>query len=175
MSLFRKAWESLPFFRTYRFFKSWYEYNKSKKYVGETFYSDAFTLVIQKYLKVNLRKDWLGRLYGVINPNIINGKFDISTMVFEVDGDNTNTNTHVKQWVYKQMQLIATLFKIEKLYDYISLEFKHVGPEEMDNYLIIFDMTSRQQFAKDARNFIYNLAIWGTISICSWLVYGLYF
>lgn len=164
MGLIKKIWQNLPFYRTYRFFKSWYDYDKSKKYIGETFYSDGFHEVIRKYLKVDLREDWIGRLYGVVNPNIVNGKFDVSTMVIEIDGDNTNTNNHVKQWVYKQLQLIATLFKIEKLYDYISLEFKHVGPEEMDNYLIIFDMTSRKQFAKDARKFIYNIAFWGVIS-----------
>lgn len=163
MSILGKIWENLPFYRTYRFVRSWYDYRKDKKYIGETFYSDAFKTVIKKYIKVDLREDWIGRLYGVVNPNIVNGKFDISTMVFEVDGDNTNTNNHVKQWVYRQLQLIATLFKIEQLYDYISLEFKHVGPEEMDNYLIIFDMTSRQIFAKDSRSFICNLAFWGTL------------
>ena len=119
--MFKKIWHLSTTYRLYNFVKTSYDYYKAKKFVGETFYSDAFHKVINKYLGVNLKKDWLGRLYGVANPNIKDGKWDVSTMIIEVDGENTNTNEGVKQWAFKQLQLIASLFKIEKMYDYISL------------------------------------------------------
>lgn len=168
--MFKKIWHLSTTYRLYNFVKTSYDYYKAKKFVGETFYSDAFHKVINKYLGVNLKKDWLGRLYGVANPNIKDGKWDVSTMIIEVDGDNTNTNEGVKQWAFKQLQLIASLFKIEKMYDYISLKFDHVGPEEFDNYLLVFDITARQLWAKACRKLIYNCI--GIGAILSYLFYS---
>lgn len=130
------------------FFESTYYYMRDRHLIKDTLYSHEFKFVIKKYIKCDLDKDWLGRLYGVINPYIdINGKLDISTMIVELDGEQTNNEEQVKAWIYKQMQLISSLFKIEKLYDYISMNIRHVGPTNHDNYLIVFDITSRKYFS----------------------------
>ena len=57
------------------------------------------------------------------------------------------------------MQLIAQLFKIERLYDYINIEFEHVGPTNMDNYLVIFDIVSRKTRAESFKKFIKHIFI----------------
>lgn len=129
-------------------FEALYYYIKERNIISETFYSHHFLMIIKKYLKCDLEKDWLGRLYGVINPYIdINGKLDITSMIVELDGEFTNNEEQLKNWIYKQMQLVSSLFKIENLYSYISLDIRHVGPINHDNYLIIFDITSRKYFS----------------------------
>ena len=85
--------------------------------------------------------------------------------IIEIDGDNTNTNEWVKTWVYKQLRLIAQLFKIEKLYDYIDVEFTHVGPENLDNYLIVFDIVSRKILADSAKQFLLHFTVLGAIVV----------
>ena len=131
----------LSFTLTYKLIalvKDIYYYIKDYNYISDTLYSDAFSLVLKKYLNLEVDKDWIGRLYGIINPNIdINGNFNINNMILEIDGNNTNNNEQVKNWAYKQLTLIGQLFKIENLYNYIDLTFKHVGPKEADNYLLI--------------------------------------
>ena len=87
-------------------------------------------------------------MYGVINPYIdIDGKIDFNNTIIEIDGDNTNSNEYVKTWVYRQFNLIDNLFKINKLYDYINVDIKHVGPLNADNYLIVIDIVSRKEMA----------------------------
>ena len=81
-------------------------------------------------------------------------------MIIEIDGENTNNIEQVKAWVYKQMLLIANLFKIEKLYDYIDIEFKHVGPENQDNFLIIFDIVDRKRFTTAVKSFLKQLGLY---------------
>lgn len=136
-------------------------FRKTKSLIGETFYSDSFKLVIKKYINGDLLEDWIGRLYCVINPSIDrNGNFDVSSMIIEIDGENTNNIEQVKAWVYKQMLLIANLFKIEKLYDYIDIEFKHVGPENQDNFLIIFDIVDRKRFTNAVKSFLKQLGLY---------------
>ena len=127
--------------------KSLINYIKDYEYISDTLYSDAFKIVLKEYLNVNIKKDWIGRLYGIINPNINEeGKFDITRTIIELDEDNTNNNEYVKHWTYKQLNIIGQVFSIENLYHFIDLEFKHVGPKNADNYLIVFDIVSRKEF-----------------------------
>lgn len=126
--------------------QSIYRYITDLSYISDTLYSKEFITVLKRYLKISMKKDWIGRLYGVINPYIdIDGKIDFSNTIIEIDGDNTNSNEYVKNWVYRQFNLIDNLFKINKLYDYISVDIKHVGPLNADNYLIVIDVVSRKE------------------------------
>ena len=126
--------------------QSIYRYITDMSYISDTLYSKEFLTVLKQYLRISIKKDWIGRLYGVINPYIdIDGKIDFNNTIIEIDGDNTNSNEYVKNWVYKQFNLIDNLFKINKLYDYINVDIKHVGPLNADNYLIIIDVVSRKE------------------------------
>ena len=146
--------------------KDIYYYIKDYNYISDTLYSDAFSLVLKRYLNLEVDKDWIGRLYGIINPNVdINGNFNINNMILEIDGNHTNNNEQVKNWAYKQLTLIGQLFKIENLYNYIDLTFKHVGPKEADNYLLIFDIVSRKNMVHTLRNTIIQMLIYGILAL----------
>lgn len=165
MKFIRKFFGWTLTYKTLAFIEGVYTYIKDYYYISDTLYSAEFKAVIKRYLYITLSKDWIGRLYGVINPNIdINGKFDFNNTILEIDGENTNNNDYVKHWVYKQMDLISQLFRIEKLYDYISIDFKHVGPSFADNYLIIFDVISRKYMAQTFKSWIKMIAIYGVIA-----------
>lgn len=126
--------------------QSIYRYITDMSYISDTLYSKEFLTVLKRYLRISIKKDWIGRLYGVINPYIdIDGKIDFNNTIIEIDGDNTNSNEYVKNWVYRQFNLIDNLFKINKLYDYINVDIKHVGPLNADNYLIVIDVVSRKE------------------------------
>ena len=128
--------------------QSIYRYITDMSYISDTLYSKEFLTVLKRYLRISVKKDWIGRLYGVINPYIdIDGKIDFNNTIIEIDGDNTNSNEYVKNWVYRQFNLIDNLFKINKLYDYINVDIKHVGPLNADNYLIVIDIVSRKEMA----------------------------
>ena len=142
-----------------------YQYIHDYTYISDTLYSEEFKIVLRRYLNVDVSRDWIGRLYGIINPNIdINGQFNVNTMIIEIDGDNTNNNEQVKNWCYKQLALAFQLFNIHNLGDYIDLTFKHVGPAEADNYLLIFDIVSRKLFTYSIRSFFTQALIYGVIA-----------
>lgn len=169
MGLLKWCWKNSFLGITSTFISDTYQYIKDLNYIGDTLYSDELKLVLKKYLKTDFRKDWIGRLYGVVNPNINENKYDFNNIVVEIDGDNTNNNEYVRNWVYRQMKLVGGLFKIQKLYDYISVDFEHVGPEYMDNYLVVFDVVSRKVFAQSFKRFLKRLFILGIIGILVFL------
>ncbi len=124
-----------------------FSYVRESSIAGKILKSEQFKMLLKEYLNLDVNVDWLGRLYGVINPNIdINGKFDISNTIIEINGQNTNNDEYLKVWIYHQLQIIGDLFKMHNLYNYITLDVNHVGPINHDNYLIVFDLVSRQNF-----------------------------
>ena len=126
-------------------------YIKDWRLVEESLHGNGFRSLLKHYLKMDSRIDWLGRVYGVVNPAINEkGEFDYNGMVFELNGVNTNNQTWVENWLYKQMVLVNNIFDVQKtgFFDIIDANVKHVGPENADNYLIVFDIASRKEMVR---------------------------
>ena len=148
--------------------QSIYRYITDMSYISDTLYSKEFLTVLNQYLRISIKKDWIGRLYGVINPYIdIDGKIDFNNTIIEIDGDNTNSNEYVKNWVYRQFNLIDNLFRINKLYDYINVDIKHVGPLNADNYLIVIDVVSRKEMTYALKRVLKQTILYMIIALCA--------
>ena len=146
------------------FFQSIAKFIKDYNKISDFLYGDAFKEMLKKYLNLEVKKDWIGRLYGIINPNLdIDNKFNVNTMIIEIDGENTNNNEQVKNWLFKQLHLIGDLFKINNLYTYIDMTLERVGPINGDNYLVVFDIVSRQQLAKAFKNLLIQTLLYCVI------------
>lgn len=144
--LVKSVWEHTLIYKLYSLLRCMVAYFSDMSYISETLYSKEFSMVLRRYLHTEFSKDWIGRLYGIVNPIIdINGNLDLSGTVIEIDGNATNNIEYLKNWIYRQMQLIDNLFKISKLYDYITVDISHVGPINADNYLVVFDVASRKE------------------------------
>ena len=64
--------------------QSIYRYITDMSYISDTLYSKEFLTVLKQYLRISVKKDWIGRLYGVINPYIdIDGKIDFNNTIIE--------------------------------------------------------------------------------------------
>ena len=81
----------------------------------------------------------------------------------------------LKNWLYKQLRLIANVFSMHNLYTYIDMQLEHVGPLEADNYLIIFDMVSRQGLAEAFKKWIVHTCVYGILAAIGYVIYISYF
>lgn len=143
------------------------EYIQDYRDVSESLHGEAFRRVLKSYLKMNAKTDWLGRVYGVVNPAINEkGQLDFNSMVFEIDGVNTNNNTWVENWLYKQMLLVENVFGLEStgFFETISAETRHVGPENADNFLIIFDIASRKEMSRRWKRVLIQSLVYGILA-----------
>lgn len=153
------------------FVRSCWNYITDMSYISETLYSKEFNTVLKRYLHTDFNRDWIGRLYGVVNPSIdIDGKLDISGTIIEIDGASTNNIEYLKNWIFTQMQLISNLFKVSKLYDYIGVDIKHVGPINADNYLVVFDVVSRRETSYWMKRVLLQFIIYVVIALTIFLV-----
>ena len=167
MKLLKKLFSHSLLYKIYLNFILIKEYIEDYDYVSESLYSEAFFKVLEKYLNLRVKKDWIGRLYGIINPNLdINGNMNFSNTIIELDDNNTNSNEYVKNWIYKQMNMIKYVFKLDEsgFFDYIGCDIEHVGPKEHDNYLVVFYIVSQKALLKNLKALLKHFSIYVIIA-----------
>ena len=59
MKFIRKFFSWTFLYKTFQFIESIYIYLKDYYYISDTLYSEEFKRVINKYIYVDLRKDWM--------------------------------------------------------------------------------------------------------------------
>lgn len=83
--------------------------------------------------KVNFKRDWIGRIYAVINPVVS----DPQSRIFEYDTNGTNINSFVNKWVLEHMIAASNFVKNNGLFDILTYEIKQLD----DDYNFLFILT----------------------------------
>lgn len=172
MGVFKKLFQNTLTYKIYDTFSWGIEYIKDRYGdIGDTLYSDEFNLVLKRYLNKSFKKDWIGRLYAIINPNIdINGKMNLSNSIIEINDEMTNNDEYVKAWMYKQMHTLTNVFNIQSLGDYIDATVEHKGPASEDNFLVVFDLVSRKAFASAFKRMFAHLFVYAVIAAIALII-----
>lgn len=167
MKLLKKLFSYTLLYKIYLNFILIKEYIYDYDYVSESLYSEAFSRILEKYLNLKVKKDWIGRIYGIINPNLdINGNVNFANTIIEIDDNNTNSNEYVKNWIYKQMNMVKYVFKLDEsgFFDYIGCDIEHVGPKEYDNYLVVFYIVSQKAMLQNLKRLLKQFSIYAIIA-----------
>ena len=167
MKLLKKLFFYTLLYKIYLNFILIKEYINDYDYVSESLYSEAFSKILEKYLNLKVKKDWIGRIYGVINPNLdINGNVNFANTIIEIDDNNTNSNEYVKNWIYKQMNMVKYVFKLDEsgFFDYIGCDIEHVGPKEYDNYLVVFYIVSQKAMLQNLKRLLKQFSVYAIIA-----------
>lgn len=81
------------------------------------------------------RIDWVGRVYAVLNPNIVNEKMDYNTQIFEYGENGLTNEPYVEKWIMTKFNVIRDFVMANNLFDLLAYELKKI--DEYDNYLFI--------------------------------------
>lgn len=79
---------------------------------------------------VKFRTDWIGRIYAVVNPTVL----DPEERIFEYDNNGTNVDSFVRKWVIEHMIAADNFVKNHGLFDILVYNIEQL--DENYNYLI---------------------------------------
>ena len=99
-------------------------------------YKDEYLLDrFSQLFGTEFRIDWVGRIYTVINPNIVKDELDVNTQIFEY-GENGLTNApYVEKWIMTKLNIAKDFIMANNLFDLLTYELKKL--DEYDNYLFV--------------------------------------
>lgn len=84
---------------------------------------------------VEFKMDWVGRVYTVINPNIIDDKLDINTQIFEYNDNGLTNEPYVEKYIMTKLNIVSDFIMANNLFDLLTYEIKKL--DDYDNYLFV--------------------------------------
>ena len=95
---------------------------------------------------VEFRIDWVGRIYAVFNPNIINNELDINSQIFEYNDNGLTNAPYIEKWIMTRLNLVKDFIMANNLFDLLTYEIKKI--DDYDNYLFIIKPITFDDCAK---------------------------
>lgn len=131
-------------------------------------YKDEFLLQrFSELFGTEFRLDWVGRMYTVINPNIINDKLDINTQIFEYGNNGLTNEPYIEKYIMTRFNLVKDFIMANNLFDLLTYEIKRI--DEYDNYLFVIKPITFDECKKWTKIFVgvYSaIAIAGATLLC---------
>jgi hypothetical protein len=119
----------------YKFIKNLILNIKYTKLLKQIYKDENLLEKFSQLFSTESRLDWVGRIYTVINPNILKDKFDVNTQIFEY-GENGFTNEpYIEKYIMTKFNLVKDFIMANNLFDLLTYEIKRL--DEYDNYLFV--------------------------------------
>lgn len=87
-------------------------------------------------LGTELNQDWIGRIYGVINPYIKDGKFDPESIITEL-GKDVSSEMVIEKFIMERLSIAQQFIRANNLFDLLTYEIKRIDNNE--NYLFVME------------------------------------
>lgn len=141
----------------YRFFKYLFLNIKYTKILNKVYYNENIIENLSNLFKSRFKKDWIGRLYTVINPNLLGDDFDINTIIYEYDENGLNNKSFVERWIMTKLNIAQSFIQTNNLFDLLTYKIEKL--DDYDNYLFIIEPITLQDCLKYTKYFSILLSI----------------
>ena len=153
----------------YRFIKYLILNIKYTRLLKEIYKNEQIIPKFSQLFGTEFRIDWVGRLYSVINPNIVDDKLDLNTQFFEY-GENGLSNTlYVEKWVMVKLNAIQDFIMANNLFDVLTYEIKRL--DDYDNYLFVIKPITFDDCIKWTKIFSIVYSILAVIGIIALIIF----
>ena len=112
-------------------FRTIINYFKIKKLLLKIYDGEKIEKNLSKIFGVECKRDWIGRLYMVVNPILQNIETGGNTLVFD-----RNDNVMIEEWVMKNLELIRNFVVNNSMFDLLTYSIEKIDDD--NNYLIVF-------------------------------------
>lgn len=150
---------------TYRFLKYLILNIKYYRILSKVYKEENLLHNLSALLKVEFRKDWIGRIYAVFNPNIQDGMYDPNRQIYEYDENGLTNRPYVEAYIMSQLNIAKQFIQANNLFDLLTYKIEKI--DDNDNYLFIMQPIILDDCFKYTRYFSIMvgllLIIWGLL------------
>lgn len=119
----------------FNFLKHLWLNNKYTKLLKKVYKEEQLLSKFSQLFGTEFRIDWVGRIYTVINPNVIDDKFETNTQIFEYGENGLSNNSYIEHWIMTKLNIAQNFIMANNLFDLLTYEIKRL--DNYDNYLFI--------------------------------------
>lgn len=150
-----------------KFFISWNEHRKITKILKKAYKDDEIIAKLSHTFGVQFRKDWIGRVYAIINPAIQDGKFN-PEQTFEYTELGYNNDEYIKAWTMERLLAMESFLKTNDLFDMLTYELNRI--DEYGNHLLILSPVTLNGTRAALNKAVFEMIglCIGAIIACNW-------
>ena len=119
----------------YSFIKNLWLNVKYTRLLKQIYKDEQLLYKFSELFGTEFRIDWVGRMYAVFNPNIINNELDVNSQIFEYDENGLTNKPYIEKWIMTKLIIIKDFIMANNLFDLLTYEIKRI--DDYDNYLFI--------------------------------------
>lgn len=146
-------------------FKNIYLHIKYNRIIQKVYKDENLIDGLSELLNANVRKDWFGRLYMVLNPNLIK----MTDQIYEVTDKGLNNSAFVEKWIMERFIVLEKFIKANNLFDLLTYSLKQI--DEQGNYLLILEPITFKDYFKTLKFLSISLPIAIIICIISMIIF----
>ena len=141
---------------TYNFIKTLIYYIKYCKILKDAYYKEGLLKNLNMALNTDFSMDWVGRLYTVLNSNILAMNNDSvagsSSIIYEftVDGELSD-RAHIEKWIMDRMNFLNMFIQQNALFDIITYTLTKI--DDNGNWLLVLEPLNFQDMKKWTKRF----------------------
>lgn len=136
---------------TYNFIKYLILNTRYTKILKHIYKEEQIPENLSKLFNSNFKIDWIGRLYTVINPNLLNGEYDTNTQIFEYGENGLTNEMFIERYIMQKLNIASNFIKANNLFDLLTYKIEKI--DEYDNYLFIIEPITFNDFVKNTKRF----------------------
>lgn len=130
---------------------------KYTRLLTEIYRNENLLYKFSQLFGVEFRKDWVGRIYTILNPSIVDNKLDFNTQIFEYGENGLTNEPYVEKYIMTKLNLIKDFIMANNLFDMLTYEIKRI--DEYDNYLIVIKPITFDECKKWCKIFFITYSI----------------
>ena len=101
----------------YNFFKNLLLNRKYTKIIKSVYKDDDMLNKLSQLFGSEFRIDWVGRIYTVLNPNIVDDKLDVNTQIFEYGENGLSNSVYLERYIMTKLNMIKDFVIANNLFD----------------------------------------------------------
>ena len=141
----------------YKFIKNLIVNYKYTKLLTKIYEDEQLLIKFSQLFGTEFRIDWVGRMYTVLNPNIIDDKFDINTQIFEYGENGFSNDPYIEKWIMTKFNIVKDFIMANNLFDLLTYEIKKI--DDYDNYLFVIKPITFDDCKKWTKIFVTTYSI----------------
>lgn len=148
----------------YRFVKYFLEHRRFSAILKKIYKEENLIDNLSQLFGTNFKIDWIGRLYTVINPNLM----DIKDQIYEYNDKGFDNTEYIEREIMIKLNIISDFIHANNLFELLTYNIKKL--DDYGNYLFVIEPITLKDCLKYTKLFLLELFIIG-LGICGWFIF----
>ena len=151
-----------------KYFKFLHEFNKRKKILTEIYEQENILDNLSNLIGAKFKIDRAGRIYGVFNPFVKNGKFNYDEVIYEYNVAGMAFDSYIEKVLMDKLNIANKFIVNHQIFDLVTYNIERL--DEQGNYLFTITPLYFDEMLKDRKK---TFAIWTPIIIVILIILGI--